>query len=73
MCQAHAEPQTVCGHCLGECWAAADGAHNLTIWMVMHWCTGPCNCLAQFSSVKMILVSKPVCCLLNALLRKTDT
>lgn len=72
MCQPMLSPK-LCVGSLGECWAAADSAHNLTIWMVKHRCTGLCNCLAQFSSVKMILVFKSIHCLLNALLRKTDT
>lgn len=59
----------MCGHCLGKCWAAADGVHNLTIWMVIHRCTELCDSPAQFSSRIIVLVSKPVCCLLNALLK----
>lgn len=44
----------MCGHCLEECWDVADGAHNLTIWLVMHQCTGLCDRLAQLSSIKIV-------------------
>lgn len=57
------------GHCVGKCWDAADGAGNLTIWMVMNCCAGLCDRLAQFSSIKIGLVFKSVCCFLNVLLK----
>lgn len=65
--QAHAEPWTVCGHCLGFCRATSDDAHSLTIWVVMHWCAELYDSLAQMNSIKIVLMS--VCCLLNVLLR----
>lgn len=65
--QAHAEPRTVCGHCMGLCGATSDNAHNLTIWVVMRWCAELHDSLAQMNSIK--IVSMSVCCFFNVLLR----